>query len=134
METIIKSFINIIIVGTLIVFSACQTSFGDKYFRDNLEVYFDEGTKPFAEPLADYFFDNHLVGSGNQSIMITSTSLTSEISDQYFILKMIQNDAKKKFDISETNQIELLEQDLEKKVFFSELEIVLCNSNFLEQP
>ncbi len=114
------------------MFVSCQTSFGDKYKKGNLEVYFDKGTKPFAEPIANYFHDNNLVGGTKQSIMLTSTSMGDSEESQHFILKMIQTESNKKFDENELKQVELLEEDLEKSIFNSELEIVLCTSNFLE--
>ena len=95
-------------------------------------MFYDTGTKGFAKTLAEYFDKNGLIGDSPQSVQISSTKLSDENTEQHFILKMIQNDNNKEFSASEFHQIEMLEKDLEEKVFFGELEIVLCNSNFLE--
>jgi hypothetical protein len=125
---------NISIVALIGLLIGCQTSYGDKYQKGKLEVFYDKGTKSFAKPLAEYFSENGLIGDIPQSLQISSTDMSAGESEQYFILKMIQIDNNKDFNSEEMKEIKNLEKDLEEKVFFGELKIVLCNANFLENP
>ena len=110
---------------------SCQASFGEKYERGNLEIFYPKSMASFAEPLADYFEENDLIFDEVSSIQLGSSSLQDEEPTLY--LKMVQNDANQGFSEEEFNNITLLEEDLKQEVFGgANFKIVLCNANFIE--
>jgi hypothetical protein len=115
----------------LLAITSCQASFGEKYTRGNLEIYFTEEMKAYVEPTADYFESHGLIQDKPHSIQLTSSDLGSE--NPGFILKMIVSDPGKEIPENEKYNVQELENDLKEKVFQDpNFRISLCNENFVE--
>lgn len=114
------------------LFASCQTSFGEKYERGKLEIYFTEDvSKRYVEKTADYFEKNDLILDKKHSIQLTSSSLGSE--DPGFILKMILNKNESELAAEDSVNLLLLEEDIKQKVFGgANFRIAICNENFVE--
>lgn len=126
---VIKTTLKILVILGVFGLIACQTSYGEKYKREHLEIYFEKGLKNFAEPLADYFFDHHLVSGQAQSLQLVSSKL-QESNEGTIYLKMIDNDN----NLSEIEKSELLklEKEIREDVFLgANFEILPCNDNFI---
>lgn len=104
------------IVASLIVFviliSSCEASFGDKYTKGNLEIYFTPDIdKDYLPELSAYFFENELVSKDQkQSILLTS-------DNNSFILKMILDPKYKKVPEDLENNVLYLENDIKHTIF-----------------
>lgn len=115
-----------------LIMTSCQTSFGEKYERGNLEIYFTEDiSKIYVEKTADYFEQNKLILEKQHSIQLTSSSLGS--NDPGFILKMILNKNESKLAAEDSLNLQLLQADIRDKVFDgANFRIAVCNENFVE--
>lgn len=112
------------------ILHSCQASFGDKYERGNLEIFYPRNMEGFVEPLADYFEENNLIFEVPQSIQLGSSELQDE--EPTLFLKMVQNDANQEFTEEELKNVTLLQNDLKKVVFGNaNFKIILCNGNFI---
>lgn len=105
--------------------ASCGASFGEKYTRGNLEIYYtDEIAMHYVEDLASYFDKENLIQPKKHSVQITSDSKT-------FILKMILNEDYETLPKEQENALFLLEQDIAKEVFNGvNLKIEVCDINF----
>ncbi|MBD3638498.1 MAG: hypothetical protein HUJ25_14190 [Crocinitomicaceae bacterium] len=111
--------------------TSCQTSFGEKYTRGNLEIYYTEEMQSYVEPVADYFEQNNLIFEHTHSIMLTSSKLGD--GEGSLILKMVANKDKDIPSDERKTNITLLEQDLKKEVFGNaSFRIAVCDENFVE--
>ncbi|MEO9533160.1 MAG: hypothetical protein ABJG68_09500 [Crocinitomicaceae bacterium] len=109
---------------------SCQASFGNRYERGNLEIFYPNTMVNFVEPLADYFEENDLIFDAPQSIQLGSSELQDE--EPTLFLKMVQNDAHQEFTEDELKNVQLLEEDLQEKIFGNaNFKIILCNGNFI---
>lgn len=120
-----------ILIGFFLLLNSCQTSFGEKYTRGNLEIYFTEEMKSYVEPTADYFESNDLIQDQPHSIQLTSSPMGSEHPG--FIMKMVLTDPKKPIPANELRHVDELEKDLQEVIFKDpNFSIMLCNENFVE--
>lgn len=121
-------FFSIISIGLLI---SCEASYGEKFTKGNLEIYYTDDCAAYVEPVANYFECNNLIQDQPHSIQLTSSSLGSE--DPGFILKMIVSEKDKTIPEDQKYNIDVLERDLKKKVYNnSNFRIEICNENFVE--
>lgn len=111
--------------------SSCQASFGEKYVRGNLEIYFTKEMKSYVETTADYFEENGLIQESKHSIQLTSSELGSE--NPGLILKMVESAPNTDIPSNQMNNISSLESELRDEVFLDpNFRIVICNENFVE--
>jgi hypothetical protein len=120
------------LVLTGLLFTSCQTSFGEKYQRGNLEIYFTEDIgKDFVERTADYFEQHDLILQEKHSIQLTSSTLGS--NEPQIILKMILNKNEKALSAEDSLNLMLLQEDMRDAVFYgANFRIAICNENFVE--
>lgn len=110
---------------------SCQASYGEKFTKGNLEIYFTEDCQAYVKPMADYFEQNNLIQDHPHSIQLTSSSMGSK--NPGFIMKMIVSDIDKKIPIEQKFNIDVLEQDIKKQVYNDlNFRIEVCNENFVE--
>lgn len=111
--------------------ASCQASYGEKFTKGNLEIYFTADCESFVKPLGVYFEENNLIFDHPHSMQLTSSDMGSE--DPGFILKMVQTDSKKPLPQNKQDHLTSLELELEQEVFFgANLKIVVCDENFIE--
>lgn len=109
---------------------SCQASYGEKYTKGNLEIFYTEDCSKYVEPVADYFETNHLIQEKPHSIQLTSSSMGSE--NPGFIMKMIVTDNKQNIPEDQKYNISSLERDLKTKVYNDmNFRIEVCNENFV---
>jgi hypothetical protein len=123
-------FTYIVLVLTLFFQTSCGASFGEKYERGNLEIFYTDEMKTYVEPLANYYEENNLIFDHKQSILLTSTTLGEDGGK--FILKMVA-EKDKEIPLKKLNDnINSLEKHLIKEVFSgANLEIQICDENFV---
>ncbi|MEX1003155.1 MAG: hypothetical protein WDZ35_13640 [Crocinitomicaceae bacterium] len=116
----------------MLFLTSCQATYGERYNRGNLEVYYTEEMKSYVIPTANYFEDNDLIREDKKhSIQLTSSKMDSE--NPSMILKMIVSDSEQEPPVYMDDHLDLLEADLKTEVFKgANFRIEVCNENFIE--
>jgi len=118
----------VILYFVVAIFSSCSKGYGTAYIQKNLTVYYtNDKDLDSAKKLADYWFDQKLIGNKPQTIRLVYNDkkprqvqlLANEISQV------------KSLDFKELKALQDLENDLNKTVFKnSEIDVVICDSRF----
>lgn len=112
--------------GLVILLMSCNSDYGHKVVGDNLTVYFtDRNDEKLAETIAIFWKENDLIGETKQDLQLVR--LTKKIE-----LRIIANDPKnvKNMSFDERKLLAELEQELQKEIGESPLQLVICNNKF----
>jgi len=103
----------------------CGASFGEKYTKGNLEIYYTQNVgEHYVIKLGDYFEQNDLIQPKKHSLQLTSDSKS-------FILKMVLNASYASLPEEQFENLSLLENEIKKSVFNDlNFRIEVCDINF----
>ncbi len=110
----------------LVFLISCSSEQGNRVVGDQLSVYFDlPENEKIAEEIAIYWKENGFLTGKKQDLKI----ILGENKNQ---LLLIENELFKeeKLTFKERKLLNDLKNDLQKKIFHTNLEIVVCDENF----